>query len=162
MHWLWKIIQQNIIFGEKSNFLHTFLKLLLNQGKFKSISKFFTFNAIRVSKKVILMYCKPAITCFKYQVFLYNMVQKPSHIWMDTEPAVWIITLPPPSPPHYRHPSPTLYGSITFTHLKDNSCMVKLLYLLKIKGETRMVQEPSHVKQLSPIHMCKIGFRMPD
>jgi hypothetical protein len=28
------------------------------------------------------------------------------------------------------------------------------------KGETCMVQEPSHVKQLSPIHVCKIGLTL--
>jgi hypothetical protein len=32
-------------------------------------------------------------------------------------------------------------------------------YLKKNKGETCLVQEPSHVKQLSPIHVCKIGLR---
>jgi hypothetical protein len=64
------------------------------------------------------MYGTPAITCFKYQVVLYGKT------------------------PHYRQPSPTLYGSITFT-----------IPILKNKGETCMVQEPSHVKQLSPIHV---------
>jgi hypothetical protein len=36
--------------------------------------------------------------------------------------------------------------------------------MLKIKGKTNMVEEPSHVKQLSLIHVCKIGlkFNSPD
>ncbi len=52
------------------------------------------------------------------------------------------------------------WGSITFTHLKENSCIVKLPYpILKCKGKTGMVQETSHVKQLSPIHVCKIGLK---
>ncbi len=31
--------------------------------------------------------------------------------------------------PHSRQPSPSLYGSITFTYLEENSSMVKLPYL---------------------------------
>ncbi len=30
--------------------------------------------------------------------------------------------------------------------------------MLKIKGKTYMVEEPSHVKQLSLNHLCKIGL----
>ncbi len=76
------------------------------------------------------MYGKPAITCFKYQVFLYGskaITYLNAILWVVTEPAVWVITLPPPlttgSPP------PTLFGSITFTHLKENFFIVKLPYL---------------------------------
>jgi hypothetical protein len=37
--------------------------------------------------------------------------------------------------------------------------MVKLLYLCgKARGKTCMVEEPSHVKQLSLNHRCKIGL----
>ncbi len=103
---------------------------------------------------------KPAITCFKYQVVLYGLkaiTYLNAILWVATEPAVWVTTLPPP--PTTGSPPPTLYGSITFTHLKENSCMVKLPYLFKkTKGKPCMVQEPSHVKQLSPIHVCKIGL----
>jgi len=76
------------------------------------------------------MYGKPAITCLKYQVFLYGweaITYLSDLLWVVTEPAVWVITLPPP--PTTGSPPPTLYGSITFTHLKENSCMVKLPYL---------------------------------
>jgi hypothetical protein len=54
-------------------------------------------------------------------------------------------------------PSPTLYGSITFTHLEENS-IVWLSYHtnLKTKEETRMSEESSHVKQLSLSHVCQI------
>jgi hypothetical protein len=50
---------------------------------------------------------------------------------------------------HYLHPfeRELLYGSITTP-------------ILKSKGETCMVQEPSHVKQLSPIHVCKTGLSL--
>jgi hypothetical protein len=50
---------------------------------------------------------------------------------------------------HYLHPfeRELLYGEITIPILKN-------------KGETCMVQEPSHVKQLSPIHVSKIGLKM--
>jgi hypothetical protein len=42
--------------------------------------------------------------------------------------------------------------------LKENSVWLNYHIYFKSKGETCMVQEPSHVKQLSPIHMCKIGL----
>jgi hypothetical protein len=72
------------------------------------------------------MYGKPAITCFKYQVFLYGseaITYLNAILWVVTEPAVLVITLPPP--PTTGSPPPTMYASITFTHLKENSCMVK-------------------------------------
>ncbi len=53
----------------------------------------------------------------------------------------------------YRQASPPLYSSITFTHLEENSSKVKLHNL------TCMDDEPSHVKQLSPNHVCKIGLK---
>jgi hypothetical protein len=38
--------------------------------------------------------------------------------------------------PHYRQDSPSLYGSITFTQLEENSSMVKLPYLCeKARGK---------------------------
>jgi hypothetical protein len=41
-------------FCEKSSFLHTSCNFVVNQGKFKSSSKHFTFNDISVFKKVNL------------------------------------------------------------------------------------------------------------
>jgi hypothetical protein len=32
--------------------------------------------------------------------------------------------------------------------------------MLKIQGKTRMAEEPSHIKQLSLIHVCKIGLKV--
>ncbi len=66
-----------------------------------------------------------------------------------------------PHPPlQAAHPLPPVYGSITFTHLKENFCMVKLPYLCKkSKGKTCMVGEPSHVKQLSLNNVCEIGLK---
>ncbi len=72
------------------------------------------------------MYGKPAMTCFKYQVYLYGseaITYLSAILWVVTKPALWIIRLPPI--PHYRQPSPTVYGSITFIHLKENFSMVK-------------------------------------
>ncbi len=48
------------------------------------------------------------------------------------------------------------------THLEENSSMFKLPKpMLKSKGKTCMVKEPSHVKkQLSLNHMCKIGLNI--
>jgi hypothetical protein len=61
--------------------------------------------------------------------------------------------------PYDRQPSPTLYGSITFTHLEKNEYGQIAMPTLKIKGKTCMVENPAHVKQLSLIHMCKIGLK---
>ncbi len=97
------------------------------------------------------MYGKLAITCLKYQVSLYG---SEAITYLN---ALWVIRLPPP--PTTGSPPPSLYGSITFTHLEDNSSMVKLPYLCeKSKGKTCMVEEPSHVKQLYLNHVCKIGL----
>jgi hypothetical protein len=60
---------------------------------------------------------------------------------------------------HYRLPYLLMYDSITFTHLEENSSVVKLPYLCQnSKGNPHMVEEPSQLTQLSKIHMCKIGL----
>ncbi len=61
------------------------------------------------------MHGKPAMTCFKYQVYLYGseaITYLNTILWVVTEPALW-----------------HLYGSITFTHFEENSSKVKLSYL---------------------------------
>jgi hypothetical protein len=78
------------------------------------------------------MYDKSAITFLKYQVYLYGseaITYLRAILWVVTEPALWVIRLPPP--PHYRQTSLPVYGSITFTHFKENFSMVKLPYLCK-------------------------------
>jgi hypothetical protein len=93
------------------------------------------------------MYGKLAMTCFKYQVYLYGsdaITYLNAFLWVVTEPALRVIRLPPP--PTTGSPPPSLYGSITFTHMEDNSSMGKLPPMLKSKGKTCMVEEPSHVK----------------
>ncbi len=83
------------------------------------------------------MYGKIAITCFKYQVYLYDseaITYLNAFLWVVTEPALWVIRLPPS--PTTGSPPPSLYGSITITHLEENSSMVKLPYLfLKERGK---------------------------
>jgi hypothetical protein len=67
------------------------------------------------------MYGKPDVTCFKYTVYLYNcMVQKNSNICMQflSDYRVRNLSHQTAPTPHYRQPSPPLYGSITFTHLE--------------------------------------------
>jgi hypothetical protein len=56
---------------------------------------------------------------------------------------------------------PTLYRSIIFTHLEENSRMLNYhtLSVLKSQGETHMVQESSHVKYLSLNHVSNIGLK---
>jgi hypothetical protein len=76
------------------------------------------------------MYGKPAMTWFKYQMYLYDSQSTTylnAMLWVVTELALWVIRLPPP--PAYRQPSPPLYGSITFTHLEEKSSIVELPYL---------------------------------
>jgi hypothetical protein len=87
-------------------------------------------------------------------VYLYTcMVKKPLHIWM--------LFFRLPHPPLQAALPHSVYDSINLTLLEENSCMVKLQYIhiLKSKGETCMVEEPSHVKELSLNHICKIGLR---
>ncbi len=72
------------------------------------------------------MHGKPSMTCFKYQVYMYGsdaITYLSALLWVVTEPALWVIGLPPT--PHYRQPSPLVYGRITFTQLKENIIMVK-------------------------------------
>jgi hypothetical protein len=73
------------------------------------------------------MYGKLAMTCFKYQVYLHGseaITYLNAVLWEVTEPVLGVIRLPPP--PTTGSPPPSLYGSITFTHLEENSSMVKL------------------------------------
>jgi hypothetical protein len=61
------------------------------------------------------MYGKPAMACFKYQVYLY--VSEAHHIFeCFTLNGYRASTMS-----HQTAPTPPLYGSITFTHLEDNS-----------------------------------------
>ncbi len=78
-------------------------------------------------KKETLMYGKLAITCFKFQVYLYGseaITYLSAILWVVTEPALRVIRLSPA--PNTGSRPPFLYGSMTFTHLEDNSSMVKL------------------------------------
>ncbi len=84
------------------------------------------------------------MTCFKYQVYLYGLeaiTYLSAILWVVTDPALWVIRLPPT--PHYRQPSPLVYGSITFIHLKENFSMVKLPYLCK-KSKGKLVWLGDH------------------
>ncbi len=78
------------------------------------------------------MYGKLAMTCFKYQVYLYGsevLTYLSTILWVVTEPALWVIRLPPTPP--LQAALPPVYGSITFTHSKENFSMDKLPYLCK-------------------------------
>jgi hypothetical protein len=73
-----------------------------------------------------------------------------------TEPAVWVITHLPLQavlPPLCMAALPSPIWKRTLVWLNYHT-------YLKNKGETCMVQEPSHVKQPSLIHMCKIGLKL--
>jgi hypothetical protein len=72
----------------------------------------------------------PAMTCFKYQVYLYGsetITYLSAILWVASEPA--LVSHQTVSTLLFRQPSPPVYG--TFTHLKENFSMVKLPYLCK-------------------------------
>ncbi len=77
------------------------------------------------------MYGNLDMTCFKCQVCQYGseaITYLNAFLWVVTEPALRVIRLPPHPPPPAGSPPPSLYGSITFTQLGENSSMVKLSY----------------------------------
>ncbi len=87
--------------------------------------------------------CKPAMTCLKYQVYLYSsedITYLNAILWVVTEPALWDSRLPPcPTYITGRFPPPPFYGSITFTHL------VKTPYLCYKANEKSVWLRNSHV-----------------
>ncbi len=68
------------------------------------------------------MYGNPAMTCFKYQVYLYG--SKPSHIWVLYFEWLQGQHYESSDCPHVQAALPPVYGSITFSHLKENFSMV--------------------------------------
>jgi hypothetical protein len=76
------------------------------------------------------MYGILAMTCFKYQVYLYGseaITYLNAFLWVVTERVTMSHQTAPT--PHFRQPPPSLYGNITFAHLEENSSIVKLPYL---------------------------------
>jgi hypothetical protein len=72
------------------------------------------------------MYGKPAMTCFKCQVYFYGseaITYLIAILWLVQEPVLQVIIGTPT--PTIGSPPP-LYGSITFTHLEQNFSLVKL------------------------------------
>ncbi len=131
----------------------------MNLGKFKSNSNPFLFQLYKCFKKGNLNVWQTCHDLFKISGYLYGseaITYLNAFLWVVTEPALWVIRLPPP--PTTGNPPPSQYGSITFTNLEEFSSMVKLPYLWKSKGKTCMVEELSHLKQLSLNHVCKIGL----
>ncbi len=66
-------------------------------------------------------------------VFLYDSVtitHLNAILWVVTEPALYTVQYVSSNFPHppLKAALPTLYGSITFTHLEENSSMGKLPY----------------------------------
>ncbi len=84
------------------------------------------------------------------------MVQKTSHMWMLY--FEWLQSQHYESSdcphPHYRQPSPSLYGSITFTHLKR--FLVWLNYPTYVKKQRENLY--GYIKQLSLNHVSIIGL----
>ncbi len=87
------------------------------------------------------------------------MVQKPSHIWMLF--FEWLQSQQYESS-HCPHPPLQALPPLCMAALPSPIWKRTLVWLnyhtyFKKQRETCMVQKPSHVNQLSPIHMCKIG-----
>ncbi len=94
------------------------------------------------------------------------MVQKPPHIewytlsgYRASTMSHQMIRLPPTLLQEYRQPSPPLYGSITFTHLEENSGMVNFhTYVKKLKGKPVWPRNHHMQNKLFLNQMCKIGL----
>jgi hypothetical protein len=90
------------------------------------------------------------------------MVQMPSHIWMlyfEGLQSQQYESSHCPHPPLQAGLPPLCMAALPSPVWKRTLVWLNYHTFLKSKGETCMVQEPSHVKQLSPIHVCKIGLR---
>jgi hypothetical protein len=109
------------------------------------------------------MYGKPTMTCLNIRCTY--MVQKASHIWMPYFVCLQSQHFESSDCPNLHPPSqsalpPSLYGSITFTHLENILSTVKLPYpMLKSIGKTHMVEKSSLVKQLFLNYVCKLGLK---
>ncbi len=71
------------------------------------------------------------MTYFKDKVYLYGseaITYLNDILSVGTEPAPWVNCPPPPLQPPSTHLHPSLYGSITFTYLEENSSMAKVPY----------------------------------
>ncbi len=93
---------------------------------------------------------------FKYLVYMYGseaITYLNIILWMVTEPALFVIRLPPTL--HYSQPSPPLASYYhPFGMVNCHTCVQK-------QSKNGMVKEPSHIKQLSLNHVCKIGLKHP-
>jgi hypothetical protein len=102
------------------------------------------------------MYDKLAMTGFEYQVYGSEAITY-LNASFGCEPAVWVIRLSP-------HPPLQAALPLSVWQLNLHPFRRELKYgkitipMLKSKGKTCMVEEPSHVKPLSLNHMCKIGL----
>ncbi len=112
--------------------------ILVKSSVFSKVQNNFTFNAFNIFQKINPNECQPwvpDITFLSYQVLLYASVT---------------IT----------HLNAILWGvTEAFTHLEENSGMVKLPYLILKKRVVLNVEEPSNVKQLSQTQVCKMGLQ---
>ncbi len=147
MHWLWKEILQNIILMKNPVFCILCKHLVWIKENLSQTHKHFNFNAISASnkRKSLCMANLPwpvlNIRCFPLGG---NRASTMSH---QSAPL-----------PHYRQPSPHLYGSVTCTIWKRTLVWLNYHTYVKKLWETCMVEEPSHVKPLSLNHPCKIGL----
>jgi hypothetical protein len=92
------------------------------------------------------MYGKPAMTCFKYQVYLYGseaITYLSVTVYFERLQSQHYESSDCPHPPLQAALPPPVYGSITFTHLEENFSMVKLPNLCKkSKGKAAWLGNP--------------------
>ncbi len=136
MHWLWKVILQNIILSSSKTFYfqcYTCSKIVYHNVEQSGHDLF------QISGVPVWFWSHHIFECFTLSGYRASTM---SH---QTSPSL------------YRHPSLPLYGSITIIHLEENFGIVKLytIRMLKSKEKTCMANEPSHVKQLS-LNLCVI------
>ncbi len=130
MHWLWKKYIKILFWWKIQFFAYLPKNLLWIKENLSQTQRLFHFNATSVLKKVNLNVWQ---TCHDLFEISGVPVWFRSHHIFECFPlggnrasTMSHLTAPPPTT---GSPPPSLYGSITFTHLKKNSSMVKLPYL---------------------------------
>jgi hypothetical protein len=99
----WKFTEQNtVIFLLKIQFLHTFLTIVLNPGKLKSSSE-----------RSLSM-----LSAFRRNMNAWQTCHNLYFVGLQSQHCVKCYANQIAPTFHYRQPSSTLYGSITFTMLK--------------------------------------------
>jgi hypothetical protein len=107
------------------------------------------------------MYGKLAITCFKYQVYLYSseaISYLNAFLWVGTEPTLWVIRLPPP--PTTGSPPPLCMAALPSPIWKTTLVWLHYHTYIKKHGENLYGLGTMTCKTttVSLNYVCKIGL----